>query len=225
MKLLDLHTHHPAPQPEAIVNLRYQLGEEFIIDPSQRYSVGIHPWDTQGHNTEEAFEGLARIAELPEIVAIGECGVDLARRETPLFMQLLLFRHHVELSEHLAKPLLIHDVKASDIIAGARRDMKPAMNWAIHGFRRKPEVAEMLLRAGCFLSFGAEFNAETLRQTPREMILAETDESELTIEEIIAKMSAAVGEDLTDTIAENTRRFLSTECVISRRAEYQNTTI
>ena len=120
-----------------------------------------------------------------------------------------MFKRHVELSESLRKPLVIHDVKGHDIIAGARRDLAPTQPWVIHGFRRKPEVAEMLLRAGCYLSFGEQFNADTLRATPEDRILAETDESPLDITEVIASLSAAYGKDLTPTIAENTMKILS----------------
>lgn len=209
MKLLDIHTHHLAPQPEGIISLRYGIGDMPGIMTTQRYSIGIHPWDTPVGMDEGLRSKLKELAEQPEIVAIGECGIDLTPRGGPLYQQLQLFKWHIELSEHLCKPLIIHDVKAHDIIAGARRDFKPTMNWAIHGFRRKPEVASMLLRAGCYLSFGAEFNEETLRTVPRDKILAETDESLLTIEEIICRMSCAVGEDLTDVIAENSKQFLS----------------
>lgn len=125
-----------------------------------------------------------------------------------MFRQLLVFKRHVEISESVRKPIVIHDVKGHDVIVGARRDLAPTQNWAIHGFRRKREVAAMLLRAGCWLSFGAEFNPDALRATPEDRILAETDETPVTIEEVITRLSAAYGKDLTETIAANTRNFL-----------------
>ncbi|MDE7180753.1 MAG: TatD family hydrolase [Muribaculaceae bacterium] len=208
MKILDIHTHHSVPQPHGVINIRVRCETEgYVLHPEQYYSVGIHPWDTSAAEIEEKYEMLDTLAAQPEVVAIGEAGIDL-NIGGPLFRQLNVFRHNVELSERLRKPLIIHDVKAHDIIIGARRDLQPAQPWAIHGFRQKPEVAAMMLRAGLFISFGAEFNPETLKAMPADRILAETDESELTIEEIIARLSQTRGEDLTDIIADNSRRFL-----------------
>ncbi|MCM1369198.1 MAG: TatD family hydrolase [Candidatus Amulumruptor caecigallinarius] len=208
-RLLDIHTHHDAPQPEGVVAICVKpeiTGYKFT--EGQAYSVGIHPWDTVAEPTDRMWDELRRIAERKDVKAIGEAGIDLTPHGGPLFRQLLVFRKQVELSEELCKPLVIHDVKAHDIITGARRDLKPCQNWAIHGFRRKPEVAQMLLRAGCYISFGAQYNEDSLLSMPLDRILAETDESEHDIEEVIEKLSQTVGRDLTDIIAENTARFL-----------------
>lgn len=212
--LLDIHTHHKLPQPEAVYGIC--VGEEEItFDPEQAYSIGVHPWtaarmsaETDADITDELFSQLEKEAERKEVVAIGECGVDLGPQGGPLFKQMLLFRRHVELSERIGKPLIIHDVKAHDIIAGARRDLKPAQNWAIHGFRRNAATAQMLLRAGCYISFGSEFNPEALRAMPLDRILAETDNDDVTIEQVINRISGTLAEEMHDRIAENTRRFL-----------------
>lgn len=208
MEILDIHTHHSAPQPQGVVVIRVRKESEgFELNPDQAYSVGIHPWDTLADDIEGKYEMLETLASRREVVAIGEAGIDL-NIGGPLFRQLNVFRRNVELSESLAKPLIIHDVKAHDMIVGARRDLKPQQSWAIHGFRQKPQVAEMLLRAGLYISFGAEFNPEALSVVPDDRLLAETDESELTITEVIQKISAIRGRDMTSVIAENTRRFL-----------------
>lgn len=213
MDILDIHTHHAVPQPQGVISMRVRKeSRELGLSPTQRYSVGIHPWDTESETTREEYDLLDKLAEKPEVVAIGECGVDL-NIGGPLFRQLQVFRHHVELSERLGKPLVIHDVKAHDIIVGARRDLKPRQAWAIHGFRQKPEAADMLHRAGCWLSFGPQFNVDTVREVPDDRILAETDESEMTIEEVIKLISEAKGRDMTETIAANSRRFLNGEII------------
>lgn len=206
MEILDIHTHHEAPQPEGIVALR--VGTGIRIDTHQRYSAGIHPWDTVAEPGEELWQELESLASRPEIVAIGETGIDLTPHGGPMFRQLQIFKRHCELSERLRKPIVIHDVKGHDIVVGARRDLRPTQNWAIHGFRGKPEVAGMLLRAGCWLSFGAQFNPDTLRVMPEEYILAETDESPVSIEEVIARISNVRGKEMSAAIASNTQRFL-----------------
>lgn len=207
MNLTDIHTHHAAPQPAGVVSLRF-AGEPFELLEGQAYSVGIHPWDSALELTDDDWKRFRQLAQRPEIVAIGECGVDLSGKGAPLFRQLNLFRLQVELSESLGKPLVIHDVKAHDIIVGLRRDLKPVQNWVIHGFRGKPQVAEMLIRSGCYVSFGALFNDKTPGAVPEDRILAETDESPLDIGEVISKLSEAIGRDMSGVISANTKTFL-----------------
>lgn len=209
MELLDIHTHHAAPQPHGVISLGLRPGEPVpVLDPDQRYSAGIHPWDTLEEPSEEDWARLERLASRPEVVAIGETGIDLSPKGGPLFRQMQVFKRHIDLSERIRKPLVIHAVKGDDIIVGLRRDLKPSMPWAIHGFRRKAEVAEMLIRSGCYLSFGQWFNPEAVRVSVPERILAETDTSEAGIEAVISALSEAVGEDVRALIARNTDAFL-----------------
>lgn len=208
--ILDIHTHKNAPQPEAIVNLRVKgcAFEEDLL-PAQSYSVGVHPWDAP-ENSESDWERVQELAGLPSVVAIGECGVDLMRGGL-MFRQLQIFKKHIDLSEERHKPLLIHDVKSDDIVCGLRRDLRPSQPWAVHGYRGKPAGAMALVRSGCYISFGERFNPETLRAVPFDRILAETDESLLPIEEIIAALSAARGEDLLPIIKANSEKFCNFE--------------
>ena len=209
MDILDIHTHHSVPQPEGVISLRlYKENIDVKPEGKQRYSVGIHPWDTEIEIDEERLKLLDKIATQPEIVAIGETGVDI-NIGGPLFRQMQMFKHHIELSERLGKPLIIHDVKAHDMVVAARKDLNPKQNWAIHGFRQKPEVADMLLRTGCYLSFGPQFNPDTLKEMPEDRILAETDDSEETIENVIERISEVRGKDMRAIITANTKKFLA----------------
>lgn len=209
MEILDIHTHHEAPQPEGIISVSLpSAGKPFLPVVSQRYSIGIHPWDTLNEVSDEEWRRLEEYAAMPEIAAIGECGVDLTPKGGPMFRQLQVFKRHVELSEHLCKPLIIHNVKAHDVIIGLHRYLKPKQMWVIHGFRGKPEVAQMMVRAGIMLSFGIQFNPAALTAVPDDHILAETDEWPGSIEEVITRLSAARGMDLRGTIAANSERIL-----------------
>ena len=201
---LDIHTHHPAPQPQAVVSVGI---DDFNPIEGQFYSVGIHPWNTNGNVTAQEWEKLDRFAEMPCVVAIGECGIDKLKGG-PMFRQLLIWRHHIELSEKLRKPLIVHDVKAHDIIVGIKKDMNPTQPWVVHGLRAKPTVAKMLTDEGIYVSFGEKFNPETPRTVPEQLLLTETDESELTIEQIIFNLSQNLGKDIFTLIKENTNRFL-----------------
>ena len=203
-RCLDIHTHHAPPRPEAVVSIE---GLETLLMQSQFYSAGIHPWNTTTEISGQTWDQLERIAESAQVVAIGECGIDKIKGG-PLFRQMNVLKRQIELSEQLEKPLIIHDVKAHDIITGLRRDLKPRQKWVVHGLRAKPTVMRMLTDAGIYVSYGEYFNEESVRLTPRGMLLAETDESLLPIEEIIARISKVAGEDLTETIRQNTEEFL-----------------
>lgn len=201
---LDIHTHHPAPRPQAVVSVGIH---DFNPIDGQFYSVGIHPWETKKNPTADELAELERIAALPCVVAIGETGIDKLNGG-PLFRQMNVLNRHIELSEKLKKPLILHDVKAHDIITGLKREMEITQKWLVHGFRAKSTVAKMLTDIGIYLSFGEKYNSESLLSTPQSMILAETDESELTIEEIIARLSQTIGKEMKSVIAENTANFL-----------------
>ncbi|MCH5230377.1 MAG: TatD family hydrolase [Muribaculaceae bacterium] len=203
-RCLDIHTHHAAPQPQAVISASF---EDFNPMEGQLYSLGIHPWTPYKDFSSQDWADYLLMAAQPCVVAIGECGIDKVKGG-PLFNQLLIMKKQIEMSEVLHKPLIIHDVKAHDVITGLKRDMQPTQKWMVHGFRNKPSVAKMLTDAGIYLSFGELFNPEVPTLVPKELILAETDESPLTIEEIIARLSSNLGEDITELIAANTASFL-----------------
>lgn len=207
--IIDCHTHHPAPDHEAVISTS-PIGFQHVS--GQAWSVGLHPWDldlfcdTSLRIKEEIWTELVAAAANPEIVAIGECGIDLARGGL-LATQMLAFRKQALLAERLRKPLIIHSVKAHDIIIGLKRDIRPEMPWIIHGFRNKPSIAEIYLKAGCLLSFGEKFNPDALLITPPDRLLAETDESPLPIGTIISRLETTAGRPLRAQIIENSKIF------------------
>lgn len=189
--ILDCHTHHPAPQPEAVISLAlsdFRLPEEM---PAQLFSAGVHPWEAAAAS-QETFAEVERLAALPNVVAVGEAGIDTLRG-APMFRQMLAFRRQVEISERAGKPLIVHDVRAHQQIIQLRRELGARQPWVIHGFRARPEVAAMLLRAseGIFISFGPQFNPGTLRAVPAGRRLAETDEADVSPEQVVEALSAA----------------------------------
>lgn len=202
--ILDIHTHREAPQPKAVISCR---PGEFSPVEGQLYSVGIHPWDVAQGITPETWKQLEEALAHPQVVAMGECGIDIPKGGA-LYKQMLALKKEIEMSESLGKPLILHNVKAQEMLIGIKKDMKPVQPWLVHGFRGKPTVAKMLTDAGMLLSFGERFNDSTLTALDKDLIFAETDESVLSIEDIIAHMSAIRGEDLTPIIAANTARFL-----------------
>lgn len=203
-RILDIHTHHKAPQPEAVVAVS---PAEFNPVAGQIYSVGIHPWHTMETVSDKEWQLLENACRHPQVAAIGECGIDLMKGG-PMFRQIQVMKRQMDLSEELRKPLIIHDVKAHEVIIGMMKEYKPSQLWLVHGFRGKPSVARMLTDAGIMLSFGSKFNSETLLSIPSEMMLAETDDSGQDISQVVASLSASVGRDLTGELRHNASVFL-----------------
>ncbi len=202
--ILDIHTHHPAPQPEAVVSVS---PDNFNPIEGQLYSVGIHPWLTGDEIPDELWDKLEEAARHPQVVAIGECGIDLVKGG-PLYKQMLVMKRQVELAEEVGKPLVIHCVHAHDIVIGLKKDLNPTQNWLVHGFRGKPSIARMFVDAGIWLSFGDRFNDQSVGVVPSGMLLAETDEAEVTIEDVITRLSVLSGRDVKSEIARDSLVFL-----------------
>ena len=174
---MNFHTHDlQAPMP-AIIN----MPQEWLVHPEvatlradATYSVGVHPWWTMEERLDVLIEGVRFWAQHPQVVRIGECGLDKLKGGA-IDVQERVFIEQVELSERLKKPLTIHCVKAFDRLLGLRKQLRPTQCWAIHGFRGKPELAQQLLAAGCDLSFGTLYNEAAFNLCPPDRRYRETD--------------------------------------------------
>ena len=144
--------------------------------PRGTYSVGIHPWATEGGAPSLAeLKKLVGVARDPRVVAIGECGFDRLRGGD-IALQQPLFDFHAKLAARLGKPLIIHAVRSTDLLLAAARRLRPESGtWIIHGFRGKAATARQLLDAGFAMSLGERFNPELLEIIPPERLYRETD--------------------------------------------------
>ena len=165
----NIHAHRPA-KPDGNTVLSVSPGEE--LEDGGFYSIGIHPWNTPASTGEiEAVENIASGDE--RIVAIGECGLDRLQGSS-IEKQTEIFEAQIEIAERLGLPLIIHCVKAVDVLLQLRK-RHPQGQWIFHGFRGSPSTAAQLLKAGIDLSFGKSYNEESYRITPPERRFHETD--------------------------------------------------
>lgn len=222
--IFDVHTHHRAPQPEGIIALSWPATAEeqqtlrSTLLPDQLYSVGLHPWHTASLPPECAVSGFSEeslrrfeeVVALPNVVAVGECGLDRLQGAT-MAVQINALKHQVAVSEKVGKPLILHSVRTDDMILSLHRELQPTQPWVMHGYRGKPQGAASLTSRGIYVSLGERWNEATLRQmldhAPR-LLLAETDESPLDIHQIIDRMSDLVGHDITPLLAQNLRGII-----------------
>ena len=191
---INLHTHHPTLSPGIFEIESIWYGQpKFPL--ATHGSVGLHPWYLEGIELGAATTWLQEQAAKPEILALGEAGLDKVCK-TPWGLQLLAFQRCVEISETFRKPLILHCVRAYPELIALKKAWKPVQPWIFHGFDKSPETATMLLKAGCFLSFGAALfrdnskAADSLRATPADRFFLETDDAAVTIEAIYARAAA-----------------------------------
>lgn len=192
MTYIDFHTHRVPSASDVVA----------VVDGRETW--GIHPW-----RADEAFVS----PDLAERIAIGECGLD-GLRGPSMEVQEKVFLKQIALSEQYAKPLVIHCVKAFDLLLQLRREQHPAMPWMFHGFRGKPQQLHSLLDAGFFVSFGFRFNEESLRLCPLERLMLETDEGERPIAELYNNVAEVRGIDVSSlciAMAENYLAFFRKE--------------
>ncbi len=180
----DIHTH-VSTLKSAIHNV---LPTEFKPNPGFYYSVGIHPWYIDSYSREQ-WKLLESAACHVQVLAIGESGLDNLRGPGKN-EQIVHFEKHIRISEELAKPLIIHSVRTCQDIIHIRKCNKLTQPWIIHGFRGKPQIAEQLLKAGIYISFGEKYQEESLKITPLSHLFIETDESISPIGELYKKAAA-----------------------------------
>jgi TatD DNase family protein len=144
-------------------------------------SVGVHPNTTDCHEPDS--DELVSLAENPNVVAIGETGLDYFRSDGELDWQRSRFERHIDAAKTCNKPLIIHTRDA----AVDTMDMLESLDAAscggvMHCFSESWETAKRALDIGFYISFSGIVtfkNAEPLRQVaarvPADRILVETD--------------------------------------------------
>jgi len=192
---LDIHSHQALTNRVGVLsirNIRINLENDRIPDEGS-FSVGVHPWDTEKVVVNPDF--LDQMIGLPNIAAVGECGIDWLRG-ADITVQINLFKQQALLAETHEKPVIIHCVQAWQEIFAMKKEMQPKVSWIIHGFKGKPELAVQLINHGFYLSFGENIlisgssAATSFGHTSIDRIFLETDVSKCSIEEIYLRAAA-----------------------------------
>jgi len=146
-------------------------------------SVGIHPHEA-GKEPEADAERLARLAEHPKVVAVGETGLDYFYDHGPREAQARSFRAHIGAARLTGLPVIVHTRDADDDTAAMLSEEmeKGAYPGLIHCFTSSQQLAEKAIDLGLYISLSGIVTfktAESLRQTaawvPQERLLVETD--------------------------------------------------
>ncbi len=148
--------------------------------------VGIHPNDAM-EATPPVLKVIDRLAREPDVVGIGETGLDYYRDHTTPAQQAASFRAHIDLAHEHDKTLVIHCREAWDDCLELLDDHGAPERVVMHCFSGDAKVVEHCAQRGYYLSFAGNVtfnNAEELRvaaaAAPRELLLTETDSPFLT---------------------------------------------
>lgn len=191
---IDFHTHRIADDAEVFSLYNQIIGqqEEFKL----LRSSGIHPWYVSKENAIELKQILSELAYTSEIMAIGECGLDKVC-STPMEIQTDVLRFQIDLANQSKKPLIIHCVRAYQEVTSLLKSMDNSVPVIFHGFNKHYQLANELLNAGYYISFGKSLYHErtqhVLTQCPINRIFLETDGEPFSVKELYKTASEVLG--------------------------------
>lgn len=165
-------------------------------NPDVRAAVALHPNEAARTFLGRGAEALERDLEVigslvgrPEVVAVGETGLDFYRTREPAGreVQEMAFRRHIGWAHEHGKTLMIHDRDAHDDILRVVDAAGVPEKMVMHCFSGDADFAGRCLERGAYLSFPGVVtfgSAGNLREaalvTPIDRILVETDAPYLT---------------------------------------------
>lgn len=144
-------------------------------------SVGVHPNSDVDH--EPLAEELAQLGSQPEVVAIGETGLDYFRSPEDSAWQQQRLRMHIRAARRVNKPLIIHNRDSTeDVLRILREEHADEVGGVMHCFVEDWHTARAALDLNFYISFSgivtfknAQQVQEVARQVPRDRLLVETD--------------------------------------------------
>lgn len=151
-------------------------------------AVGVHPNSSLEWDAAAAAE-IEGLAADPNVVAIGESGIDLYRDDAPLDVQTVAFEEHIGLAKRLDKALIIHTRESIEVALDVLANSGSPERLVFHCWSGDAAVLRRALDLGAFVSFAGNVSfatAEDLRiaarEVPSDRILVETDSPYLTPE-------------------------------------------
>lgn len=152
-------------------------------------TAGIHPHDAE-RATPQDLQTLRSLAMRPEVVAIGECGLDFNRDFSPRDVQQQVFAEQVKLACELQMPLFLHEREAQATLLAVLDSFGAAQlpPVVVHCFTGSETELQVYLRRGYFIGITGwicderrgQHLLEIVRQIPLSRLMLETDAPFLT---------------------------------------------
>ncbi len=140
-------------------------------------TAGVHP-----HDATDGIDGLGELLDHPQVMAVGECGLDYFYEHSPRSTQQDIFERQIVLAQDRSLPLVIHSRDAWDDTFALLDSVGMPDNTVFHCFTGGPAEAEAALERGAVLSFSGIVtfnNADDLRVAaticPADRLMVETD--------------------------------------------------
>jgi TatD DNase family protein len=185
-KYFDIHTHQNENGANCITIINSSDAYSEMKD-GRFYSAGIHPWFINELKFEMQQQELSLSACRNNVWAIGECGLDKLC-EAKWEIQLVAFRFQIQLANKLVKPLIIHAVRSHEEILALLKSELIKVPFVFHGFNKGNALAQKILKAGGYLSFGKALSGKNMAglfsEIPVEKVFLETDDSGCNIEQV-----------------------------------------
>ena len=146
--------------------------------------VGIQPNHVAEMKPSD-WERILELAKHPNVVGVGESGLDRYWDRAPLPLQEDFFARHLQLSRQVNKPIVIHCREAeADVVRmlAADFDRHGPVRGVMHSFTGDAAIARACLTMGLHISFAGMLtfkNSDALRKAaatvPLDRLLVETD--------------------------------------------------
>jgi TatD DNase family protein len=146
-------------------------------------TVGVHPHEADAH-PDLGSAALVNAASHPDVIAIGECGLDYYYDKSDRHAQRERFQAHVDAARQSGLPLVVHTREAeedtSEMLETAVK--RGGVTGVLHCFTGSAELARKGLDLGFYVSLSGIVtfkNAQDLQETakwlPAGQMLVETD--------------------------------------------------
>lgn len=189
-------------------------------------TAGVHPHDASrfGHDAELAICELLRE---PEVVAVGECGLDYDRDFSPRDAQRRAFEAQLRIAEETAMPVFLHERAAHEDFVAILRQAR--VRGVVHCFTGSAAELDRYLELGMFIGITGWINDDRrgahlrplLARVPRDRLMIETDAPFLTpkprkgrnepafLADVLAVVAASLGRSPDDVAADTTRTAIA----------------
>lgn len=146
-------------------------------------SAGVHPHNAKTFDRHTQGE-LRALGKQPEVVAVGECGLDYDRDFSPRPKQREAFELQLELAQELQKPVFLHQRSAHDDFFRILKNARPKLvGGVVHCFTGEERELEAYLELGLHIGITGyvcdERRGQHLQRLvgriPPERLMVETD--------------------------------------------------
>lgn len=169
-------------------------------------AVGLHPIHLAEDHVEEDiidgekisfttrqerfdFPAYLKLAREPQVVAIGECGLDFyrlpedqAKKTAYIAIQKETLKEQIGLALQVGKPNIFHCREAYEDFLEIVEKYRGQVRGVVHCYTGQPEVVDKIVAAGLYVGFTGiitfpktEYLAEAVRRVPLDRLLVETD--------------------------------------------------